>query len=201
MRKTAVSTFLVIFIFLLGFQASGLRGFVLFGFGIFWFGTEYTGYFFTPHLILRMINLMRWCSTQVAQQRQLLVHCKVGKNRSPSVCAVLAAWMRGTPIAAQASWAPISPAFLYEHVKLNLLQHNLCMTPFMHDYGSTFYFHPGIWVHYVLYLQAVWHHPAWLALVSREQILNAFTVNIFILLFISNPSRFNRSLHWGMPIW
>ena len=49
MRKTAVSTFLVIFIFLLGFQASGLRGFVLFGFGIFWFGTEYTGYFL--HLI------------------------------------------------------------------------------------------------------------------------------------------------------
>ena len=35
MRKTAVSTFLVIFIFLLGFQASGLRGFVLFGVGIF----------------------------------------------------------------------------------------------------------------------------------------------------------------------
>ena len=88
--------------------------------------------------------MLHWCNRQIAEGRVLLIHCKCGRNRSPALVSALASWVTSQPVDSQASWATISSAFLYDAEPGG--NHNLCITPFMYDYGSTFYYHPGIWV-------------------------------------------------------
>ncbi|CAL1159396.1 unnamed protein product [Cladocopium goreaui] len=72
-----------------------------------------------------MISLLHWANRQVSSGRLLVIHCKCGRNRSPALCSVIAAWMASTSIRTkeehymklrtprtQASWATISSAFL-----------------------------------------------------------------------------------------
>ena len=160
----------------LGFQASGLRGFVLFGFGIFLFGTEYTGYF------LHLIWFSGWSTWWGGAAHRW--------HNSGSIAVLNRSLGHGFELLDLLFRDWIQGILDYNFISLFVLYvwlwEHILLSPW----------HLGPVTQYVLYLQTVWHHPS-----PGFQGINSKCIYIFILLFILNPPRLNESRSFGTEIW